>query len=348
MIERNKMDAASFIADMPKAELHVHLEGCLEPAMLLRLAEENGVDIGMTTEEEIWAAQDYPDPALPHFLDYHYKCLKVMQKPQDFYDLTYAFIETCRDNNVRHVEIMFGPMAHLSRGITFADQFEAMERARAEGQRDFDVSVLWIMCIDREHTLDEAMDLLTLAEPYRDAIAGLGLASYEKDNPPNKFLEAYQRAKHEGYRLTAHCDCDQDNSTEHIRQCLDELGVERIDHGVHVLDDDRLIAQVLRDGIALTMCPTWRPRDPEPRRMAQVKTMLDLGINVSLNTDDPSEFASRHMTHMLEEVHARSGMSQNDMIAFTRNAFEAAWIADDERAAYLAELDQYASRVLND
>ena len=337
------MTVNSFIANMPKAELHVHLEGCLEPAMLLRLAKENGVDIGMSTEAEVWKAQDYPDPALPNFLDYHYKCLRVMQKPQDFYDVTYAFVEKCRDNNVRHVEIMFGPMAHLERGISFPEQFEAMERARVDAERDVGVSVLWIMCIDREHSLDEALELLELAEPYRDAITGLGLASYEKDNPPSKFIEAYKVAKSRGYRLTAHCDCDQDNSVEHIRQCLDDLGVERIDHGLHVLDDADLTAQVIADNIALTMCPTWRPRDPEPRRMSDVKQMLDLGIKVSLNTDDPSEFASRHMTHMLTEVQERSGMSDADMVAFMRNAFDAAWIDDDQRAGYVAELDAYVA-----
>lgn len=337
------MSSGSFVAGLPKAELHVHLEGCLEPAMLLRLAAENDVDIGMSTEAEVWAAQDYPDPALPHFLDYHYKCLRVMQKPQDFYDLTYAFIETCRDNNVRHVEIMFGPMAHLERGVSFADQFEAMERGRVDAGRDFGVSVLWIMCIDREHALEEALELLELAEPYRDAIVGLGLASYEKDNPPNKFLAAYQLAKERGYRLTAHCDCDQDNSIEHIRQCLDELGVERIDHGLHVLDDPALTEQVLRDGIALTMCSTWRPRDPEPRRMESVKQMLDLGISVSLNTDDPSEFASRHMTHMMTEVLDRSTMTTDDMVALMQNAFDAAWIDEEQRSVYLSELAAYAA-----
>lgn len=334
---------SGFVADMPKAELHVHLEGCLEPPMLLRLAAENDVDIGMTTEAEVWAAQDYPDPALPHFLDYHYKCQNVMQKAQDFYDLTYAFIETSRNNNVRHVEIMFGPMAALSRGIPFATQFEAMERARIDGQADFGISVLWIMCIDREHSPAAAMEMLEFAEPYRSSIAGLGLASYEKDNPPTKFLDAYKLARSRGYRLTAHCDCDQDNSTEHIRQCLDELGVERIDHGLHVLDEQHLIDRVRDGGIALTMCPTWRPRDPEPRRLVAIKTMLDQDLNVSLNTDDPSEFASRHMTHMLTEVQERSGLSNADMVAFMANAFDAAWIAPSERDQHLAELRAYAA-----
>ncbi len=337
------MSADRFIAEMPKAELHVHLEGCLEPEMLLRLAEENGVDIGMTTEAEIWAAQDYPDPALPHFLDYHYKCLQVMQKPQDFYDLTYAFIETCHDNNVRHVEIMFGPMAHLERGITFADQFEAMEQARLAASSEFGVSVLWIMCIDREHSLAEAMDMLELAEPYRTAITGLGLASYEKDNPPIKFVDAYRLAAARGYRLTAHCDCDQDNSVTHIKQCIDELGVERIDHGLHVLDDPALTARVVDSGLALTMCPTWRPRDPEPRRLIPIKQMLELGINVSINTDDPSEFASRHITHMATEVQRVGGYSNADMLALMRNAFNSAWISDEARVGHLAELDRYAA-----
>jgi adenosine deaminase len=199
------------------------------------------------------------------------------------------------------------------------------------------------MCIDREHTLEEALELLELAEPYRDAIVGLGLASYEKDNPPNKFLAAYQLAKERGYRLTAHCDCDQDNSIEHIRQCLDELGVERIDHGLHVLDDPALTEQVLRDGIALTMCSTWRPRDPEPRRMESVKQMLDLGISVSLNTDDPSEFASRHMTHMMTKVLDRSTMTIVDMVALMQNAFNTAWISEEQRSVYLSELAAYAA-----
>lgn len=333
-----------FVADMPKAELHVHLEGCLEPDMLLRLAAENGVDIGMTTEDEVWAAQDYPDPALPHFLDYHYKCLRVMTKRQDFYDLTYAFIKTCHANNVRHVEIMFGPMFHLRRGISFADQFEPMEQARLDAQAAFGVSALWIMCVDRDHSLEEALDLLELAEPFRASITGLGMASYEKDNPPNKFLAAYQLAKQRGYRLTAHCDCDQDNSVEHIRQCLDELGVERIDHGLHVLDDQGLIDQVIKDRIALTMCPTWRPRDPAPRRLAAVKQMLDIGINVSLNTDDPSEFASRHMSHMLDVVLDSEHVSEDDIVAFMRNAFQSAWIPEAQRDGYLAELSTYVGQ----
>ncbi len=341
------MNQDDFIAQLPKAELHVHLEGCLEPAMLLRLAEENGVDIGMTTEAEIWAAQDYPDPALPHFLDYHYKCLRVMQKPQDFYDLTYAFIETCHVNNVRHVEIMFGPMAHFERGISFADQFEPMERARREATAEFGVSALWTMCIDREHSQEKALQMLDDAEPYRDAITGFGLASYEHGNPPVKFLEAYRVAKSRGYRLTAHCDCDQENSIEHIRQCIEELGVERIDHGLHVLDDPGLTSTVVQSGLPLTMCPTWRPSDPEPRRLGPIKTMLDLGIKVSINTDDPSEFASRHMTHMSTEVQRAGRYSNADMVALMRNAFNSAWISDEAKAAHLAELEAYAAPFLD-
>lgn len=337
------MSIGDFIDAMPKAELHVHLEGTIEPAMLLRLAEVNEVELGFETQDDVWAAQDYPDPVLPHFLDYHLKCVQVLQQPEDFYDVTYAFIETCKGNNVRHVEIMFGPMAHTSRGIGFTPMFEAMERARADAEREFDVSVLWIMCIDREHSAEEALSMLADAAPHRDRITGLGLASYEHGNPPDKFLDAYRAAKQEGYRLTAHCDCDQEHSVAHIWQCLDELGVERVDHGLHVLDDATLKDAVIDRGIALTMCPTWRPSDTEPRRLRAVKEMLDLGILVSLNTDDPSEFASRHMSHMMTGVQRAGGYSDTDMIGFMRNAFEAAWIDEDQRSRYLVELEEFAA-----
>jgi len=327
---------------MPKAELHVHLEGTVEPELLLRLAAQNNVDLGFATEAEVWEAQDYPDPALPHFLDYHYKCINVLQHPNDFAEVTAAFIETCAANNVRHVEIMFGPMAHSVRGVEFGPMFEAMEAARSAACDRTGVSALWIICIDREHSLEAAMEMLAEARPYRHQIAGLGLASYEEGNPPAKFAEAYAAATDDGYRLTAHCDCDQRDSVMHIRQCLDVLGVERIDHGLHVLDDDELGKRVIADQIALTMCPTWRPRDPEPRRLEAVKTMLDRGMLVSLNTDDPSEFASRHMSHMTAAVQSQGGYSDGDMVGFMRNAFVSSWAEADEVAMWVAELETYA------
>lgn len=338
------MSIEQFISEMPKAELHVHLEGTVEPAMLLELAEKNSVDLGFATEDDVWAAQDYPDPALPHFLDYHYKCVNVLQHPEDFAQVTTAYIETCAINNVRHVEIMFGPMAHTARGVAFEPMFEAMERARSEACERTGVSALWIICIDREHSQDAALEMLETARPYRHQMAGLGLASYEEGNPPSKFTHAYAVAASEGYRLTAHCDCDQRDSVEHIRQCLDVLGVERIDHGLHVLDDDELRARVVADRIALTMCPTWRPRDPLPRRLVPVKTMLDMDMLVSLNTDDPSEFASRHMSHMLATVQREGDFSDSDMVAFMRNAFVSSWASDDQISGWLAELDSYAER----
>ena len=335
------MSVDNFIGAMPKAELHVHFEGTVEPAMLLRLAAKNHVDLGFASEDDVWAAQNYPDPALPHFLDYHYKCVKVLQDPSDFGEVTAAFINTCAANNVRHVEIMFGPMAHTTRGVEFGPMFEAMELARATTCELTGVSALWIICIDREHSIEAAMAMLDAARPYRHQITGLGLASYEEGNPPVKFAAAYEVAAQDGYRLTAHCDCDQRDSIEHIRQCLDVLGVERIDHGLHVLDDVELSDRVIADRIAVTMCPTWRPRDPEPRRLAAVKTMLDKNILVSLNTDDPSEFASRHMTHMMSAVQSLGGYSDTDMLSFMRNAFISSWADEADVSRWLEALDAY-------
>lgn len=336
-------DIAPFIATMPKVELHVHIEGCVEPDLLLELADRNGVDLGYRDVDEVLAAQDYPDPALPHFLEYHYRCVRVLRRPEDFHEVVRRFLATCARDRVRHVEIMFGPMAHTDRGIRFDPMFEAMAAAGRDAERELDLTVEWIMCIDREHTLAEAMDMLAAAEAHRESIIGLGLASYEEGNPPVKFLDAYRAAAAQGYRLTAHCDCDQRDSTEHIRQCLHELGVERIDHGLHVLDDPALLAEVRDRRIALTMCPTWRPRDPEPRRLAGIRTMLDEGLLVSLNTDDPSEFASHHLAHMLHHVQARGGFTDGEMLAFMRNAVDSAWVDDARRAELHTELTAHAA-----
>ena len=335
--------AAAFIDGMPKAELHVHLEGTLEPAMLLRLADANGVDLPFADETEIVAAQDYPDPALEHFLEYHYRCLSVLGIGRDFYELTYEFLRVCGDNNVVHVEISFDPQAHLSRGLRFGEFFEAIESARYDGSRDHDVSALLIMCIQRDRSAAEAFSMLDEAAPYRDSIAGLGIDSFEKDNPPIKFVDTYRRARDEGYRLTAHCDCDQENSVQHIWQCVDGLGVERIDHGVHVLDDPDLVEAVVARRIPFTMCPTWRPSDPEPRRLEPIKRMLDLDIPVSVNSDDPAEFASRYLSHMLTNVQDQGGFSNSEMVQLMRNAFEAAWVPTEQRDQFLARLDDHAS-----
>ncbi len=333
------MDMNEFIAAMPKAELHMHIEGTVSATKVLELADRNGIDIPYASEAEILAAQDYGTPALKNFLDYHYMCSSVLRKGRDVFDITQDFLTKCLDENIRHVEMFFDPQQHIDRGVEFDDLMDALMTAC----RASDVSTGLIMCMNRERSLESAMEMLDLADKHRSDIIGVGLDSYEEGNPPIKFQEFYDRARTEGYRLTAHCDCDQKNAVEHANQCVHKLGLERIDHGLHVLDDPALIEVVRDRKITLTMCPTWRPSDPEPRRLAALRKMLDLGLRVCLNTDDPEEFASRYLTNTMQQVQQHGGFSAEDMTQFMRNAFDGAWISDDQRAVHLKELEAHLS-----
>ena len=200
------------------------------------------------------------------------------------------------------------------------------------------------MCINRDRPLAEAMPLFDLVRPWREHITGLGLDSAERGNPPVKFTEVYGRARAEGYRLTAHCDVDQENSVQHIRQCIEVLGVERIDHGVNALEDPDLVETIKGSEICLTVCPTWRPGDSGPRRTRRLRRLFDLGVRVTVNTDDPALFASGYLTRTLTAVQATGDYSKIEMVALMRNAFLGAWVDEDERARMLERLAAYAAR----
>lgn len=332
-----------FLAGMPKAELHLHIEGTIPPRMVLELAARNGIDIPYASEAELLAAQDYGQPALDNFLRYHYVCTSVLRTGRDVAELADDFFRTCRRENIRHVELSFDPQQHLDRGIAFGELIEALDGARRRAEAADGISSVLIMCMNRERSAESAMEMLDLAEGYRDRIAGVGLDSFETGNPPVKFRDFYRRAAAEGYRLTAHCDCNIENSVQHIHQCIHDLGVERIDHGLHCLDDEALYRAIRERGIALTMCPTWRPSDTEPRRLEGLRRMLDLDLLVSINTDDPEEFASRYLTNTLAGVARAGGFSQAEMVRFMRNAFVTAWAPEDRKAALLEEFDAYVA-----
>ena len=334
-------DLTDFITGMPKAELHVHIEGCVEPAMLLQFADRNGVDIPYRDENEVWAAQDYGEPALDNFLKYHENCLHVLQTGQDFYETMYAFLQKCADENIVYAEIMFETQAHVSRGLVFADYFNGLNQARRDGKRDFGVESNWIMSFQRDHSAESSMEILEMAGPYKDEIIAVGLDNYEERNFALKFEEVFRRAREQGYHLTSHCDCNQPNSVEHIRQCLELLQVERIDHGLHVIDSPELTAMVQERRIPLTMCPTWRPSDPAPRRMDSIRKMLELGLLVSVNSDDPAEFASRYLNNILVEMRRRGAFSKDEITLLMRNAFQSAWISEDAREQHLERLRKY-------
>jgi len=335
-------DMKSFIYNMPKAELHLHLEGTIQPSMLLEMAQRNGVDLPYKTEAEVAAAQDYPPPPLVSFLRHHYERVSVLLTGRDLYDITLALLKRCQTENMRHVELMFDPQVHLEQGLSFEEMMEGLYGGLEEGTRTTNVSSFLIMCANRERSQEGALRMLDFAADYRKYIIGVGLDSYEQDNPPEKFIDFFHRARKEGYRLTAHCDVDQENSPEHIRQCIHLLGVERIDHGTNCLDDPELIKDILDRNICLTVCPTRRLSDPGPRRTKRLREMFNHGLLVTINTDDPEEFASRYLSNLMTEVQSATGYTKKEMIQYSQNSFIGSWLDEHRKNEFLEELDTYA------
>ena len=335
-------ESRTFIANLPKAELHLHIEGTLGPETILRLAARNNIAVPFTTVEDIEQALDARPTDLKGFLDHHYLVTAVIQTQEDLYEITYELLRECRANNIVYVELFFDPQSHAKRGIPFDDVIGGIDQGRREGAVEFGVEAGLIMCINRELSVEGASEMLDSAQSHRDLILGLGMDSYEEGNPPRKFAEVYARARAEGYRLTAHCDVDQTNSVSNIWECLDLLGVERIDHGVNAIEDPKLVEELKRRRVGLTTCPIRLDASRELEDIDRVRQLYDLGLLVTLNTDDPPEFASGYLSNLLTEVQEASGYSNGDLVRFMANAFEASWLPPDSKETYLESLLDYA------
>ena len=332
----------SFIEGLPKAELHVHLEGTVLPATVLKLAERNDMDYPFKSVEEIQDALDNRTIGLVSFLDLHYMFVSVIKTRADFYEVTYEFLRTCMNNNVVYVEFKFDPQFHTEQGITFDEMIKGIDEGRKDGFRDFGVEANLIMCINRERTVESAWEMMEQAYPYRHLIIGLGMDSYEKDNPPSKYTKVYEKAREQGYRVTAHCDVDQEDSIKHIWECLDLLKTDRIDHGVNSIESLELVAELIKQDITLTACPTWRSPYPGPRDTERIKQMYDLGLKVTLNTDDPAEFNSGYMNKLLIGAVERTGYTKKDLVKLMKNAFDGSWLPRKKKDTYIKQLRDYA------
>ncbi len=331
-----------FLSGMPKAELHLHLEGSLSPETIAAIAKRNGLDYFTTAEEVERSLADRP-PGLMGFLKHHFKSQEVMQSRQDFYDATYGLAAKLRENNVVYADLFFDPQAHTSRGISFSDMFGGIDAGRRDAEAELGIEINLIMCIQRERSVDSAFEMLDQAAPFRDRIIGLGMDSGpEYGNPPVKFRQVYARAREEGYYLTGHHDVDVRDSVEHIWQSLEIIGMDRIDHGLNAVDDPRLVTELARRDMCLTGSPVKRTTDPAPQDVDRIKKLDEAGVCVSLNTDDPEEFESGYLTNMLILFQQASGYSEADMTRLMLNAFNALWLGDVEKRAYFAQLREYA------
>lgn len=348
ILQNNKVDVAdaAFIAAMPKAELHLHIEGTFSIEMKRRFAERNKLELDARSFTPLEVPQGSANRALDiqqykMFLGLYNEGLKVLHTELDFYELAAAYYQNCKNNNVVYAEIFFDPQPHMDRGLPFQMIIGGLDAARREA-RDSGVDSAFIMCINRDLPAASAHAMLRAARPFRDLILGLGLDSVEDGHPPIKFKDVYNIARSEGYRLTAHCDVDMVNAAEHVRQCIDVLGVSRIDHGINVLDDAALIDLALRQGVCFAACPTWRTGDAAPRRVDRIERMRTLGLKVSMHTDDPGYFASGYMNGMLTAVARHGALGREVLLQYMRNAFESAWCSPGTRDRYLRMLSDFA------
>jgi adenosine deaminase len=249
-----------------------------------------------------------------------------------------AYFRTAASQHVIYAEVFFDPQAHTSRGIAFGTVIEGLRRAQQDAEATLGLRSRLIMCFLRDLSAESAMDTLQRSIPYRDWIVGVGLDSDEKDNPPSKFQEVFDAARAAGYRLTMHCDVDQDGAVEHIRQCLDLIGVERIDHGVNALEDEGLVAEIVRRGIGLTVCPISNRYVTDGMKADAIREMLRRSMRVTVNSDDPAYFPG-YIADNLLALHDAIGLTRDEVVQLVRNAFTIAWMGDDERARDLRSLE---------
>ena len=334
-------DMREFLAGMPKTELHLHLEGSIDAETVVEIANRN--DLGyFTTIEEIEESLASRPPGLMGFLEHHCKLQNVMQQREDFYDATYSLARNLHENNIIYADIFFDPQAHTSRGISFEDLFVGIDSARRDAEKAFGITINLIMCINRERSVESAYEMLDQATPYSDRIIGLGMDSGpEYGNPPVKFKDVYARAREEGYFLTGHHDVDVRDSLKHIRQSLEIIGMDRIDHGLNASDDPELMRDLVQRGMCLTGSPVKRSTDPAPQDVDRIKVLDGAGVCVSLHTDDPEDFETGYLTNMLVLFQDASEYSKTDMTRLMWNAFRAIWLPENEKERYVAQLREY-------
>jgi adenine deaminase len=329
----------AFIEAMPKCELHVHIEGTLEPAMKFQLAKRNKLKLPYKTAKALRAAYEFDD--LPSFLAVYYEGMSVLLTEQDFFDVTYAYLQKARSQQVRYTEMFFDPQAHTARGVSYDTVIRGIRRAQLEAETMLGIRSQLIMCFLRDWSAEFAMATLLQSLPYKEWIIGVGLDSDEQNNPPSKFARVFRRARAEGYLLTMHCDVDQQNSVSHIWQAVRDIGVNRIDHGVNALEDQELGAEIKRRSLVLTVCPISNAYATGGAKAEAIAAMLEAGLRVTVNSDDPA-YLPGYMNENLLWVQQEVDLGKAGLVQLAENAFEGAWLPRATKDRYLAELKAYA------
>lgn len=331
-----------FIEDMPKVELHLHIEGSLEPELMFALAQRNKIDIPFRSVEEVRQAYNFSN--LQDFLDIYYQGMNVLRTEQDYYDLTMAYLKKVAEQNVMHVEIFFDPQGHTDRGVSFDTVIQGITRALDDGHKKLNVSSHLIMCFLRHLSEEAAFKTLEQALPYKNRIIGVGLDSSEKGHPPSKFQRVFQKAREHGFLIVAHAG--EEGPPEYVHEALDLLKVNRIDHGNRSLEDAQLTARLVAEKMALTVCPLSNLKLCVVKDMTQhpLKKMLDLGLKATVNSDDPAYFGG-YMNENFKAVADALNLGKNDLLKLTRNTIDASFLNDAGKKQLHQRLDVFAGVV---
>lgn len=328
----------SFIKGLPKAELHIHIEGSLEPELMFELAARNNISLPFGSIEEVRKAYNFSD--LQSFLDIYYAGAGVLIKEQDFYDMTWAYLKKAHAQNVRHTEIFFDPQTHTNRGVPFETVINGVHAALVDAEHELELSSKLIMCFLRHLSAAAAAETLEQALPFKDWIVAVGLDSAEVGHPPEKFTTVFDRARALGFRTVAHAG--EEGPPEYIWQALDLLKVSRIDHGVRCVEDTRLVERLAAEQTPLTVCPlsNVKLRVFDSIEQHNLKELLGLGLCATVNSDDPAYFGG-YMTENFLAVQQALGLDRDELQRLVRNSFEAAFLDQAERQRLIQELDSY-------
>ncbi len=330
----------SFIEGLPKAELHIHIEGSLEPELMFELAARNNISLPFGSIEEVRKAYNFSD--LQSFLNIYYAGAGVLINEQDFYDMTWAYLKKAHAQNVRHTEIFFDPQTHTNRGVPFETVIYGVHAALVDAEHELELSSKLIMCFLRHLSAAAAAETLEQALPFKDLIVAVGLDSSEVGHPPQKFTPVFDQARALGFRTVAHAG--EEGPPEYIWQALDLLKVSRIDHGVRCVEDTRLVERLAAEQTPLTVCPlsNVKLRVFDSMEQHNLKELLGLGLCATVNSDDPAYFGG-YMTENFLAVQQALGLDRDELQRLVRNSFEAAFLDQAERQRLIQELDSYVA-----
>jgi adenosine deaminase len=329
-----------FIRGIPKAELHIHIEGSLEPEMAFALARRHGVALPFASVDALRAAYDFGN--LQDFLDIYYAGAAVLRDAEDFRRLTRAYLERAVADGVTHAEIFFDPQTHTARGIPFAEVVRGISTALEDGEREMRISSRLILCFLRHLPEEDAMRTLDEALPFRDLFSAVGLDSSERDHPPSDFTRVFRKARHHGLRVVAHAG--EEGPPEYIVEALDQLGAERIDHGVRCEEDSALCDRLVRQAVPLTVCPLSNVKLRVFDRMEDhnLKRLLDRGLRITINSDDPAYFGG-YIGENFRAAQRALALDRNDIVRLVRNSFEGSFLPDATKQLWAAKVDAYAA-----